>query len=166
MSPENEREPGAAAGVVRRATAADLPALLDLERRSFATPWPEGAFARELELPQAEVWLVEDHGGDVVGYVDLWLLEGEVEILNVAVDPQRRRGGIGRALLDKVRERLDEHDAEAVFLEVRRGNEAAIGLYRACGFHQVGLRKRYYQDNGEDAVLMSWARTWEEAPGA
>lgn len=140
---------------LRRATSADLPALLEIERRAFPSPWPEGAFARELDLPQAEVWIAETEAGPR-GYLDLWLLVGEVEILNVAVDPVARRQGFGVALVSHAIQRANDVEAGSIFLEVRRSNESAIALYQRCGFHQVGLRKRYYQDNAEDAVLMAW----------
>lgn len=140
---------------LRRATAEDLPTLLEIERRAFAAPWPEGAFARELELPQAEVWIAETEDGPL-GYLDLWLLVGEVEILNVAVDPVARRQGLGVALVSHAIQRANDVEASSIFLEVRRSNAGAVALYQRCGFHQVGLRKRYYQDNAEDAVLMAW----------
>lgn len=137
----------------------DLDPLLRLERRCFERPWPKGAFAQELELPDAQIWLAFDadaeRDADPVGYVDFWLVGGEVSILNVACDPERRRRGLGRSLLDVVIARATEAECHAVFLEVRRSNAAGLALYRAAGFHQVGIRKAYYADNNEDAIVMS-----------
>ena len=137
-----------------RATRADLPSLLELERRSFDRPWPEGAFEQELSLRQAELWLVSQ-GDELVGYVDLWVVGDEVSLLNVAVDPAVRRQGLGVRLVDWVLQRAMELAGETVFLEVRRSNSAGLALYRKTGFEQIGIRKRYYSDTGEDAIVMS-----------
>lgn len=137
------------------ATSDDLPRLLELERRSFERPWPEGAFEQELALPQAEVWLAEGEGGRAVGYVDFWIVGPEVSLLNVAVDPDVRRQGLARQLLSKLEERAREVAAEAIFLEVRRGNEGARALYAREGYEQIGIRKKYYSDNQEDAIVLA-----------
>ncbi len=144
---------------IRQARSDDLPALLRLEERCFERPWPAGAFAQELELPHAWVWLAFDddasEDADPVGYVDFWIVSGEVSILNVASDPSRRRRGLGRRLLQVVREQAAALGGETIFLEVRRSNDAGLALYRSAGFHQVGIRKAYYSDTKEDAIVMS-----------
>lgn len=140
----------------RQALPADLPRLLELERRSFPVPWPEGAFAQELELPQAEVWLACPEGDErFAGYVDFWIVGPEVSLLNVAVDPDFRRSGLASQLLALMDGRAAEEAAEAIFLEVRRGNGGARALYERAGYRQVGIRKRYYADTGEDALVLS-----------
>jgi ribosomal-protein-alanine N-acetyltransferase len=139
---------------LRQATLDDLPRLLALEERSFDRPWPEGAFAQELELPHAEVWMASADGA-VVGYIDFWIVGPEVSLLNVAVDPDWRRQGLAKQLLDLLDRRAREVEAEAIFLEVRRGNEGARALYAREGFEPIGIRKGYYSDNGEDAIVMS-----------
>ncbi len=139
---------------LRSAREQDLAALLRLEARAFERPWPADAFRQELELPQAELWLAW-RGEQLAGYVDFWVVADEVELLNVAVDPEFRRRGLARRLLRLVEERGAERGGAAVYLEVRRTNEAAQALYKAVGYAQIGIRKRYYSDTGEDAVLMS-----------
>ncbi len=140
--------------MLRQATLDDLPALLALEHRAFDRPWPEGAFEQELTLPQAEVWMATD-GDQAIGYVDFWIVHGEVSLLNVAVDPGHRRQGLARRLLACMQSRAEEEDADAIFLEVRRGNDGARALYSSEGFEQIGIRKRYYSDTGEDALVLS-----------
>lgn len=142
--------------LTRPATHQDLPALLAVEGACFDRPWPEGAFEQELELTQAELWVAEDSEQGVVGYVDFWVVAGDVELLNIAVVPSWRRHGLARLLLDLLDRRAAEREGEQVFLEVRRGNAGAIALYRSVGYSQVGLRRRYYSD-GEDAILMGKA---------
>lgn len=142
---------------LRPATLDDLSRLLALEERSFDRPWPAGAFEQELSLPQAEVWLAFDEGAPdrAIGYVDFWIVGPEINLLNVAVDPDCRRRGLAKDLLDRMEERAREVDAEVIFLEVRRGNEGARALYTREGYEQIGIRKRYYSDTGEDAIVMS-----------
>ncbi len=157
---------GVSSFAFRRATADDLPALLALEERCFDRPWPEGAFAQELDLPYAQIWLALD-GDDPrpVGYVDFWVVHGEVSLLNVAVDPRARRRGLARALLDVMGREGRALGGETVFLEVRRSNEAGLALYRAAGFRQIGIRKGYYAAEGEDAIVMARSLDSDAAVG-
>ena len=144
---------------LRLATTRDLSRLLALEERSFDRPWPAGAFEQELTLPQAEVWLAADPSEPdrAVGYIDFWIVGPEINLLNVAVDPDFRRQGLARRLLDHMEERAREVGGEAIFLEVRRGNDGARALYTRRGYEQIGIRKRYYSDTGEDAIVLSKA---------
>ena len=139
----------------RPATLEDLPGLLQLEERSFDRPWPPGAFEQELSLPHAEVWLAMDEGGAFAGYVDFWVVGPEVSLLNVAVDPGFRRRGLARELLGCMNRRAEAVEAEAIFLEVRRTNDGARALYAQEGFEQIGIRKAYYSDTGEDALVLA-----------
>ncbi len=138
---------------LRQAGPEDLPILSALEARAFSRPWPQEAMEAELSLPQAEVWIAWN-GANAVGYIDFWLGAGELSILNVAVDPALQRQGIGRRLLGLAELRARDEGLEQIFLEVRVSNNAAIGLYRAGGFQQVGIRRGYYSDNGEDAIVL------------
>lgn len=140
----------------REATPEDLPLLLALEETAFDEPWPAGAFAQELELPQAAVWLAfDDEGADeAIGYADFWVVADEISLLNIAVRPDRRRRGLGRRLLEIVERVGRERGGEHVFLEVRASNAAGLALYRSRGYEQVGIRKGYYQSTGEDAIVM------------
>jgi ribosomal-protein-alanine N-acetyltransferase len=145
---------------------ADLDEVLAIERLSFTNPWSRAAFLRELtENRVARLWAARPaEGGAVLGYVCLWVVMDEVHVTNFAVDPVHRRQGIGRQLLGTV---LAYYRAEGITratLEVRPSNATARRLYEAFGFRQVGLRKRYYPDTGEDAMLLE-AR-WPDATSA
>ncbi len=146
-------------------TEADIPAVVAIDRRSFPVPWSERSYRFELLENPAALLLVAEATGDpgrlVVGYVGLWLLGEEAHISTLAVDPGYRRRGIGRQLLQAALDRATAAGAQAVTLEVRVSNAPAIALYRSFGFRQVGVRRGYYRDNREDALLMTWYR--EEA---
>jgi ribosomal-protein-alanine N-acetyltransferase len=107
-----------------------------------------------LTLPQSEFWLLV---ADEVpcGYLHFWVVASEGSLLSMAVVPEARRKGLGRALMTQLKRRLGEHDCAEVHLEVRASNLPAQGLYRAVGFRENGRRKGYYSDTGEDALLMS-----------
>mgnify|MGYP001268699918 FL=1 len=136
---------------IRRLTYADLPQVIAIERRAFPTPWSLAMFVLELSKPGGECLAVR-RGGDLTGYVICSRYEDAWHIMNVAVDPRHRRQGIATALLNELIERLGE-DARMT-LEVRPSNAGAIALYERFGFLGAGTRRRYYQDNGEDALIM------------
>jgi [ribosomal protein S18]-alanine N-acetyltransferase len=124
--------------------------------------WRELALAQELDIAwsMVEVALLDAPLGDMqaghlVGFTVVWLVADELQLLNIAVDGPARRHGVGRELLGRVLERARAKRA-SVTLEVRAGNEAALRLYRAMGFRECGRRQGYYQDNAEDAILMTW----------
>lgn len=131
----------------------DLDAVMEIERRSFPEPWTPGLFLHELKLPFSKS-VVAWRGAELVGYICRWLVGDEVHILNVAVRPEARASGIGRDLVSLVMEEAEQSAATIVTLEVRRENEAAIGLYRSFGFTERGVRRNYYA-RGQDAVVMS-----------
>jgi ribosomal-protein-alanine N-acetyltransferase len=135
--------------------AADLPQVMELERLSFAKPWTPGLFLHELKLSFSRLHLARSSNGSrrLVGYVCWWLVGEEVHILNLAVHPDARRNGTGRALVQRVLDDAVAHGAGSVSLEVRNDNAAGLGLYRSMGFAQSGLRRNYYGP-GEDAVIM------------
>jgi ribosomal-protein-alanine N-acetyltransferase len=128
--------------------------VLRIERACFPAPWTETMFRQEVEekwLSRSFVGLV---GGNVAGYIIAWFLRGEVHVLNVAVSPGLQRHGIGRRLLAHVIELGEQSDHHLVTLEVRASNDAAKLLYVTMGFAPVGVRRRYYRDNDEDAIVM------------
>lgn len=139
---------------IRRAEPSDLDAVVRVDVRSFTRHWPASEFENHLADPRVSIWLAEDEAR-IVGYAHVRVLLDEAELLNIAVDPSARRRGIAHTLLDHAQEAAREAGAERMFLEVRRDNEAALGLYRAAGWEQVGIRKRYYREDGADAVIMS-----------
>lgn len=137
---------------IRPATAADLPAILAVERSCYAQPWSEGQFRDELGTPHAHLDLLI-LAGEVAGYHCWWLLCGELQVLNLATAPRFRRCGVAARLLAHALRQGAGQGMERALLEVRAGNEAAIRLYRRFGFQVYGRRAGYYAD-GEDALLM------------
>jgi len=138
--------------VIRRLTYADLPQIIAIERRAFPTPWSLAMFVLELSKP-AGVCLAALREGRMLGYLICSRYDTVWHIMNVAVDPHCRREGIATAMLTDLLGRIDVNDARFT-LEVRESNASAIGLYARFGFRAAGRRRRYYQDNGEDAVVM------------
>jgi len=137
---------------IRPLVYADLPQVIEVERRAFPTPWSLAMFVLELSKPSG-VCLAASIDGRLVGYVICSRYETVWHVMNVAVDPDQQRRGVASTLLSSLYERVG--DSEARFtLEVRRSNQVAIDLYQRDGFRAAGLRRRYYQDNGEDAVIM------------
>jgi len=137
----------------------DLPAVIELDQRSFALPWPVSSFRFELESNAvSRCWVAEIDRVDspplLVAMVVIWLIVDEAHVATLAVHPDYRRQKIAQRLLAFTL--VDAYHAGAVrsLLEVRRGNEAAISMYKRFGYRETGIRKKYYKDNSEDAVLM------------
>ena len=141
---------------IRRMETADLDLLAALEKRCFSIPWSRDMIADELSNDRA-LYLVAELEGKLLGYAGSWVIFDEGHITNVAVDPQARKQGVGRHLLGALLEGLAGAGVTAATLEVRRGNTAAISLYKSYGFTVEGVRRGYYQDNNEDALVM-WKR--------
>ena len=137
---------------IRRLTYADLPQVMAIERRAFPTPWSLAMFVLELSKPSG-LCLTASRDGRIVGYVICSRYDTVWHVMNVAVDPGARRTGVASGLLASLLERVDDPRARLT-LEVRRSNAAAISLYERFGFRTAGTRRRYYQDNGEDALVM------------
>lgn len=136
---------------VRRLTYSDLPAVLSVERRSFPTPWSLAMFVLELSKPSG-ICLAASAGDELLGYLVCSRYDQAWHLMNVAVAPERRRSGVARRLIGQL---LDEAGRELPFtLEVRVSNLPAISMYEQLGFRSAGVRPRYYQDNGEDALIM------------
>ena len=160
--------PPAAAIEVRRLTYADLPQVVAIERRAYPTPWSLAMFVLELSKASG-ICLAAFVDGELSGYLVCSRYDTVWHIMNVAVDPDRRRRGIASALIGVLLDRVGP-EAELT-LEVRQSNSGAIALYERFGFKSVGVRRRYYADNGEDAVIM-WRTpgtqrgTLDDVPGA
>ena len=137
---------------IRRLTYADLPQVIALERRAFPTPWSLAMFVLELSKPGG-VCLAARRDGTLMGYCICSRYDTVWHIMNVAVDPSYRRSGVATSLLLELFERVGDDNARFT-LEVRTSNAAAIELYQRFGFRTAGTRRRYYQDNGEDALIM------------
>jgi ribosomal-protein-alanine N-acetyltransferase len=137
----------------------DLDAVLAIERASFTNPWSRQAFLYELRDNRvARLWVARTAAGGppavITGYLCLWFIADELHVTNFAVHPAARQRGIGRQLLATLLEHYRRHGATRAALEVRVGNETARRLYEELGFREVGLRKGYYFDTGEDALVM------------
>jgi ribosomal-protein-alanine N-acetyltransferase len=137
---------------IRRLTYSDLPQVIAVERRSFPTPWSLAMFVLELSKPSG-VCLAALREGELIGHLICSRYDTVWHVMNIAVDPRVRRRRIASALLTALLERIDDASAQLT-LEVRPTNRAAIALYERYGFRSAGTRPRYYQDNGEDALIM------------
>jgi [ribosomal protein S18]-alanine N-acetyltransferase len=133
---------------------ADLDEVMAIERTSFRHPWSSNFFLEELQVACARSILAQLND-KIVGYVLFWLLPESVDIHNIAVHPAFRRQRIGQALLQQVVEQARSRNSSRVTLEVRVSNIAAQKLYESVGFVSQGLRKGYYSDDGEDALIMA-----------
>ncbi len=154
---------------IRRLTYADLPQVVSIERRAFPTPWSLAMFVLELSKPGG-VCLAAVRDDAVVAYCICSRYDVVWHLMNIAVDPRHRREGLATALLHELLHRTGG-DAARVTLEVRRSNAGAIELYERFGFRAAGVRRRYYQDNGEDALIMwrtpgTLAGTLDDVPNA
>jgi ribosomal-protein-alanine N-acetyltransferase len=134
-------------------TEADLEEVLPIEAALFSDPWPRQFFLEELRVPQS-LACVARHHGRMAGYLLAWRLEGEIHLGNLAVVAEYQRRGVGQALLTWLLERAREGGPGRITLEVRASNFPAQELYRRYGFQAIALRRGYYQDSGEDALVM------------
>ena len=138
---------------IRRLELGHLNAIEEIERRSYPTPWSRSMFASELAKPTS-ICLGAFEGEELVGYVinsryvDAW------HVMNVAVDPDHQRRGVASRLLERLFELTRDDERRGYTLEVRVSNEAAIELYERLGFEPRGIRRGYYTDNREDALIM------------
>ncbi len=160
MSEETATEPPIALPAevaIRRLTYGDLPGVLAVERRAFPAPWSLAMFVLEVSKPSG-VCLAATIGDEIVGYLVCSRYADVYHLMNVAVEPDRRRRGIAIRLIDRM---LDEAGRDQRYtLEVRVSNHGAIAMYEQLGFRRAGRRRRYYSDNGEDAMIM-----WLGDPG-
>ncbi|MGI6326981.1 MAG: ribosomal protein S18-alanine N-acetyltransferase [Saccharofermentanales bacterium] len=141
--------------VIRAATVQDLDDLVRLEKICFNIPWSRESLANELTANlRARVLVAEQSSGLLVGYLSGWVVLDELQINNIAVDPESRRKGIGRCLLRQMIAMAESENLSSIFLEVRERNRAARSLYASLGFLPVGGRRAYYADTGEDAVIL------------
>jgi ribosomal-protein-alanine N-acetyltransferase len=133
---------------------AHIPQVLEIERRSFPTPWSERAFLSELTQNAYAHYIVVLTGVRVVGYAGMWLILDEAHVTNIAVHPDFRGRHLGDRLLVELQKRALAHGCTRMTLEVRPSNPVAQHLYRKHGFEPRGLRPGYYTDTREDAIIM------------
>ena len=127
----------------------------ELSKECFAIPWTLDSISNELNNPLAKYVIAQDLStGEVIGFVGVWIIAGEGDITNIAVSPKYRKKGIASNLLIKLFEMCKTFNCEDITLEVRASNTVAQNLYRKYGFKMGGIRKEYYSDNKEDAIIM------------
>ncbi|PFG74026.1 ribosomal protein S18-alanine N-acetyltransferase [Tepidiforma thermophila] len=138
---------------------ADIPDVIAVERAAYTAGWPTTAFERELTANAMARYLVvradSAPASPLVAFGGLWLMVDQAHIVTVAVRPELQRRGYGRLVLHGLIELANAAGMDSVTLEVRVSNDAARALYRRYGFYEVGVRKRYYADNREDAIIMT-----------
>lgn len=139
---------------VRIAEEKDISAIAEMEKICFTTPWSEDSIRQELTQNENALYVVAEEAGQPIGYAGLWQIMDEGHITNVAVLPAWRKWKIGTLILSAMLHLGEERGICSFTLEVRSSNEAARRLYQNFGFKEAGLRRGYYQDNGEDALIM------------
>ena len=141
--------------IIRKAEAKDVLAIEEIEKQCFTVPWSYESLYQDIVENKLAFYIVAElAAGQICGYVGIWKIFDEGHITNVAVAPEYRRKHIARAMLEALMEVTAEAGIERYTLEVRAGNEPAIRLYEGLGFKSEGIRSGYYEDNGEDAIIM------------
>lgn len=133
-------------------TEADLDEVLQIERQGHQRPWTEKIFREELAREWARLVVVRSPS--LVAFCNYWLVHDELHLLNIVTDQRARRRGHARMLMEHIVTQAQTQKCRVVTLEVRKSNQAAIGMYECFGFSSVGLRPKYYADNQEDALIM------------
>ena len=141
--------------MIRPIREEDVSQIHEIEKACFAMPWSEESILHDVKENVVARWLVLDDGeGNVLAYAGMWFVLDEAHVCNVAVRPDSRGKGYGRRIFTALIDLAMENSMAMITLEVRRSNTVAQNLYHACGMLDVGYRKRYYEDNKEDALIM------------
>lgn len=135
------------------ATTNDIPAIDEIEQHSFKSPWSRQTFEGELLREWARLDVAR-HAGRIIAFCNYWLVTTELHILSIATHPDFRGKGVGAHVLGHVLDVARNTGCNLATLEVRRSNKPAIAMYERAGFKTVHVRARYYQDDGEDALVM------------
>jgi ribosomal-protein-alanine N-acetyltransferase len=151
---DRPREERQARVSVRGACPGDLDAVMGIERACFAAPWPRSVMADEIGGRSCSRVEVAEEAQGVTGFMIYWVIPPEAHLINLAVAPAARGRGIGRAMVQRLMAVAREESVSQVFLEVRASNLVAQRLYIGAGFEQIDVRRGYYADNGEDALVM------------
>ena len=149
--------------VLRTMTRDDIPAVEQIEQTCFSDAWSEKLISDMLESEWDEAWVLVDADGDVIGYANFRFLAGEGELMRIAVLPEYRGRGESKKLMDRMEISAEEKDASDLTLEVRAGNTPAVSLYKSYDFQAEAVRKNYYHDPLEDALIM-WRRPVPSIP--
>lgn len=139
----------------------DIPRVVEIEQQSFPTPWPRDAYTHELAENRLAAYIVARADDQIVGYAGMWVILDEAHITTIAVDPLYRGQHIGERLLLGLIDAALARNARWMTLEVRKSNVAAQALYKKYSFREIGVRKGYYSDNREDAIVM-WTGNLQE----
>lgn len=148
------KKPDSKKPVIRKACESDVPFLVEIENLSFSAPWSEALLCSEIYKPNSISKVAVVEGKKIAGYIIVNQILDEAHLLNLAVHPEVRKAGIGSALIENIIEDLKKNLCWLLHLEVRRSNKAAYKLYEKFNAEIVGLRKNYYVQPQEDAVLM------------
>jgi len=140
---------------LRKMTAGDVIGLAELEQKCFSDPWSEPIIRDLTDSSWDDVWVLE--GETILGYINFRFIAGEGELMRIAVLPEHRGRGYSRVMMDIMMKEAAQNQITDLTLEVRAGNEPAIGLYKAYGFVEEAIRKNYYHNPTEDALIM-WVR--------
>ena len=140
--------------VIERMTIDDIENVVVVENKCFSTPWSKNSFIRELTENEIALYLVAKVENIAVGYIGAWKIQNEGHITNIAVHPDYRGQGIGNMLVSELLSLCEKEGINAFTLEVRRSNIIAQNLYKKFQFAECGIRKRYYADTNEDAIIM------------
>lgn len=147
--------------VIRRAEAKDVATIEKLEQCCFSQPWSYESIYQDIVENDRSVYIVAETEGQVIGYAGLWIIVDEGHITNVAVSPDYRRNSVANTIITALLMVTEDMGVKRHTLEVRKSNQAAINLYEKHGFEVAGERKGYYEDNGEDALIM-WRESEDE----
>ncbi|HCU08690.1 MAG TPA: ribosomal-protein-alanine N-acetyltransferase [Clostridiales bacterium] len=145
--------------VFRRGVPEDAAAIAELEILCFSSPWSRDALEKELTENPVARYFIGEAEGRTVAYAGLWLVVDQGHIINVAVHPAFRRQGLGKALIREMLRQTDQEGVTAYTLEVRLSNAAALALYQGFDFYVAGIRKNYYEEPVEDALIL-----WRGSP--
>ena len=140
--------------IIRSADKNDVGTMARMDEVCFTVPWSEQSFSDEINQNKLARYLIAEIAGKIAGYTGLWIILDEGHITNVAVHPDYRRRGIARKLVSSLIEAAHTEGARSYTLEVRASNDSAISLYQSLGFKVSGIRKEYYEDDNEDAIIM------------
>ena len=147
--------------IIRQALTPDAEGIYEIEKLCFADPWSYESIVYEMETNPAAYYVVAEIEGQIVGYAGLWWITDEGHITNVAVRPGFRGRGIASCVVETLLEHTEAEGIKDFTLEVRESNTAGIALYEKFGFCIEGMRKEYYRDNRENALIM-----WRRAEGS
>ncbi|MDD3214255.1 MAG: ribosomal protein S18-alanine N-acetyltransferase [Eubacteriales bacterium] len=139
---------------IRRMTLADVTQVHEIEQATFPVPWSRQSFVDEMERNACARYLVAEENGEIIAYAGAWMIFDEGHITNVAVRKDQRGKGIGKAIMAALMQYAANLGVRYMTLEVRKSNTVAQELYKSFGFIRLGVRKQYYEDNGEDALLL------------